>query len=203
MRSFSVLPIAAAFSSLVLAQTIDPDSVSLSTRDTWCTDQMSQCPLICGQVTASLTTEANDCDPTTLVWDCICSNGQTPPVANFSLTIPFHECQEYQNQCVANCGMNENICANNCRTQTTCGAQDPTRVNATTTSSSTIAAATSSSSGFSSFGGSGSGAGSGSGSGAGNSGSSLKGTAAALEIGKTYSLAALALGIFGGFAILL
>jgi hypothetical protein len=90
------------------------------------------------------------------------------------------------------------------RTQTLCGAQNPTRINATSTSSSTAAASTSTSTGgFTSFGGSGSGGSSGSGSGSGSSSSGKSSAVSLIQLGNAYGLGALALGIFSGFALLL
>jgi hypothetical protein len=54
-------------------------------------------------------------------------------VSEFSLTLPFHVCQEWGNQCVTKCGSN-NICASNCREGNPCGATNPQRANTTTTS---------------------------------------------------------------------
>lgn len=60
---FSVLAVAAALFSAVRADYyIDPDSVSLSTRDYWCSSEISTCPLICEQ-TAPYNTLTNTCDP--------------------------------------------------------------------------------------------------------------------------------------------
>ena len=80
------------------------------------------------------------------------------------------------------------------RTQYTCGAKDPTRVNITSTSSSTTASSTSTSTGgqFGSFGGSGS-----------NSGSGKSSANSLLEIGQLYGLGAVAAGIFAGFSLML
>jgi len=192
MRSIALLPLL-AITSLVGSQNIDPTSVPLATRDSWCTDQTTTCPLLCTQETNSATTYANDCSPSTLQWDCVCKNGLSPNVSQYSLTIPYHECQEWGNQCVAACPISNSACAQNCRTQYTCGANNPTRVNATTSSSATAAGSTSTSTGgqFGSFGG---------------SGSSTGGKSAAsslFQIGQLYGMGAVAAGIFAGFTLLL
>ncbi|KAI9828918.1 MAG: hypothetical protein M1826_005841 [Phylliscum demangeonii] len=82
---------------------------------------------------------ANDCDPSTLIFHCICSNGLSPNASEYSQTIPYYLCTETNNQCVANCGGNS-ACQSACREQHPCGAQAPKRVN--TSSSSTTATAT-------------------------------------------------------------
>lgn len=106
----------------------------------------------------------NDCDPVSisyfwtvlglllmklqdsLVYLCLCSNGQQPNASEYSLTIPYHECQEFGNQCVKRCSATDSACQSACRTSNPCGAQNPTRVNISTTStSSDTATATSTS----------------------------------------------------------
>lgn len=187
MRSFALTAIVASFAGFVASQAIDPDSVSLSTRDSWCSDQKTTCPLLCLQITNSASTTANDCDPTSLDWHCVCNNGQTPNETEYSLTIPFHICQEYGNQCVAKCGQN-NACSNTCRTQYTCGAADPSKPNSTTTSSSsTSGTASSSASGTGSF----------------NSFGGGKNAASGLQLGQSLGLGVVAAGLMAGFAIAL
>jgi hypothetical protein len=61
MRPFILLPLAAA--GLAAAQTINPNSVDQSTRDAWCNDQTSACPILCSQTTQSTNTESNTCSP--------------------------------------------------------------------------------------------------------------------------------------------
>jgi cobalamin biosynthesis Mg chelatase CobN len=84
-----------------------------------------------------------------LTYGCICDNGMAPNLSEYSLTIPYFKCQQWGNQCVENCGANNNACASDCRENHPCGALNPTPANTTTTSSmstptSTSAAATSS-----------------------------------------------------------
>jgi hypothetical protein len=67
MRSFAVVTLL-ALTGLSAAQqvyNIDPDTVPKSTRQYWCKQQKSQCPLICLQQpgVTSQNTVANDCDP--------------------------------------------------------------------------------------------------------------------------------------------
>lgn len=51
----------------------------------------------------------------TLQYSCVCGDGQTPDLAQYSLTIPFYECQTYGNQCVKACGLADNACSDKCR----------------------------------------------------------------------------------------
>lgn len=83
-----------------------------------------------------------------LTYGCVCEDGKSPNLSEYSLTLPFFICQEWGNQCVTSCG-NDAACASDCRENHPCGAQNPTRVNETTSSASgtateTGAAATSS-----------------------------------------------------------
>lgn len=146
----TVLATATLVLSSVRAQeqySIDPASVPLSMRDNWCDQEKSTCPLICQQVPPG-GYEVNECDPMALTYGCVCDNGKSPNLSEYSLTLPFFICQEWGNQCVTNCNGDSN-CASDCRQNHPCGALNPTRVNETTTSSTgtpteTGAAATSS-----------------------------------------------------------
>lgn len=57
-------------------------------------------------------------------------------MTEYTLTLPYHMCQEWGNQCVEKCGLGANQCAGDCREQNPCGALDPQRVNATSSASS-------------------------------------------------------------------
>lgn len=197
MRStISTAAVFFAVAGLSPAQTIDPDSVSIEDRNQWCLAQTSQCPLICLQTNNESTTQSNDCDSDTLQYSCVCADGLSPNISQYSQTMPYFICTENNNRCVNNCASGNNQCASDCRTKNPCGAQNPTRVNTTTTSSATTASATSSSTGsnFNSFGDGDSGDSSSSKSGAG---------ALALDLGAKYGLAMVISGLVGGAAILL
>jgi hypothetical protein len=202
MRSYAVLSL---LLSIAGSQTIDPSSVQLNLRTTWCVNQKTSCPLLCTQQTNSGSTTSNQCDPKTLDWTCVCAvDGKTPNVSEYSQTIPYYECTEYANQCVKKCGLGNNACSDQCRTAAPCGAQNPTRVNLTSStasgSGSGSEATAASTSGFDSFGGSGSGAATTSSAG----GSGSKSAAiTALNLGQSYGLAVVMGGIFAGFALML
>ncbi|KAK1972210.1 hypothetical protein LY78DRAFT_665470 [Colletotrichum sublineola] len=195
MPSFksTLFAVAAAFVATAHADYfVEPDSVPLSTRKSWCQDQKYSCPVICDEVSTK-PVEVNECDPQALTYGCICGDGNQPNMSEYSLTLPYHVCQEYGNQCVAKCGIGSNTCANNCRVDNPCGAQNPTRVNTTTTASATASATESANAVYTGIAGSPSGSGSGSGS----SG------AATLEMGRSAGLAVLVGGVIGGVAFLL
>ncbi|KAH7375254.1 hypothetical protein B0T11DRAFT_7516 [Plectosphaerella cucumerina] len=139
MPSFksSFLAVAAAFAATASAQQfydIDPETVPSGVRVRWCDDQVRSCKGICAQ-TAEGDPLVNDCDSDALRYGCICSDGNKPNVTEYSLTLPFHMCQEWGNQCVAACGLANNQCSSDCRENNPCGAQDPQRVNATSSTS--------------------------------------------------------------------
>lgn len=189
---------------------IDPSSVSNSTRQAWCTSQLAQCPLICLQTAGnSAATESNTCDADSLTYSCVCSNGLSPNVTEYSQTLPYYICQEWGTECVSNCG-SDSSCASNCRSQHPCGAQNPTRANSSTITStmsktntaSGQAGATTNSEGtvYTGFGGS---AATGSAAAEASSGGAAGVRVAALNVGQTFGLLGLAGALFGGFAILL
>jgi hypothetical protein len=62
-----------------------------------------------------MTTTDNTCDPDALTYSCICDNGVSPNVTQYSQTLPFYICQAWGTQCVANCGLGANACADACR----------------------------------------------------------------------------------------
>ncbi|CBX95220.1 hypothetical protein IAQ61_004044 [Plenodomus lingam] len=118
--------------------TIDPNTVSESDRTFWCDQNIAQCPLICLQQpgVTSMSTEENSCDSTALTYTCVCENGVVPNVTQYSQTLPFFICQEWGNNCVANC-RGDNTCQSKCRSDHPCGAQSPFLGNASLSSTAT------------------------------------------------------------------
>ncbi|KAH7027620.1 uncharacterized protein B0I36DRAFT_364800 [Microdochium trichocladiopsis] len=136
----SVLALATIVASVARADYyIDPDSVALSIRTSWCQSELSTCPIICQQYPPG-TTLVNTCDPEHLTYGCLCGNGQKPNVTEYTLTLPYFTCTEWGNQCVKACGQ-DNECSRNCREDHPCGALSPTKQNETATSSSASATA--------------------------------------------------------------
>ncbi|KAK3341136.1 hypothetical protein B0T25DRAFT_573541 [Lasiosphaeria hispida] len=133
MVSFRTALLALATAIVVTADYyIEPESVSLSMRMAWCNNELSTCPLICQQVSPG-TTLVNTCDPETLTYGCLCGNNLQPNVSEYSLTLPYHVCQQWGIQCVSDCGSN-NECASSCQQDHPCGAQSPIKANSTTSS---------------------------------------------------------------------
>lgn len=139
MRSFAALGLL-ALAGLSTAQdqyNINPDDVPESTREYWCQQQESQCPLICLQQPGVKTqnTVANDCEWETLEYSCICDDNSAPNITKYTQTMPYFKCTEWGNQCEKNCGQ-DSKCANDCRANHPCGAQDPAKPNSTASASS-------------------------------------------------------------------
>lgn len=202
MRSVFALSFVAlaGFANAQSQYTIDPDSVAETDRIYWCQQQIAMCPLICTQQPGveSTDTEANDCDSDNLTFDCVCDNGVSPNITQFSQTLPFFICQSWGQQCVKACN-GISSCQDACITDHPCGAQDPFLGNASTSASQSSATPTgsaSSSSGIpiTGFGGA-----------APTSTSSSNNGAASVPYipGATMSMAALFGSVFLGFAILL
>jgi hypothetical protein len=169
---------------------IDPSSVDLGTRKSWCQTELSTCPIICQQVPPGgyLT---NTCDPETLQYGCVCANGLQPNVSEYSLTLPYFVCTEWGVQCVKGCG-SDNNCASSCTQGHPCGALNPTRVN---TSTITTMPATSTASANQVF----------TGLAGGSSSSKPNNNAAppAMEFGGAYGLAMVAGSLLAGFFMML
>jgi hypothetical protein len=201
-KTSAALVATALFLTAQAQYTIDPNSVPLSDRTSWCQSQKTACPLLCLQLPGeSSTTDANDCDPSTLTYDCVCGNGQSPNSSEYSQTLPYFICTEYGNQCVAGCGGNT-ACQSACRDNHPCGAQSPTRVNVTTTSSttatSTLGAGASSGTAGVVYTGVGGAAATTT---ASSSSNKKSGSQAALDLGRSYGLAVVFAGLFAGFAM--
>jgi len=193
--------------SLAASQTIDPNTVPLATRDAWCTSQITQCPLLCLQIPGenSAATESNTCDPTTLDYSCVCANGLSPNSSEYSQTVPYYICTQYNTNCVNGCD-GDSSCQSACIQDHPCGAQNPTRVNTSTISTATAtntagggASAVSTASGggtvYSGFGGA-------TATSTVNGGSTSGAATTLLTLGHSYGVFVVAAGIFAGFSLL-
>jgi hypothetical protein len=222
MKTFAATAIASsALLSLASGQSvyqIDPNSVSESTRTFWCNSQITQCPLICLQPpseTANIID--NTCEQETLSYSCVCGDGLSPNVTQYTQTLPYFICQEWGNQCVTAC-KGDNTCASACRQDHPCGAQDPIRPNSSTITSTmsssssrtaSEAGATTDGSGGTIYSGFGGASATGDSSSAQESSASSAaadsgaGRASALMGGQTFGILALAGAFFGGFAFVL
>ncbi|EDN06190.1 hypothetical protein I7I51_06571 [Histoplasma capsulatum] len=129
----TILLALSSIAGFATSQSIDPSNISEAIRQTWCNNQMSSCPLICLQLPGtSENPDSNECDADTLQYSCVCSNGITPNTSEYTLTMPYYLCTEFNNQCVRHCG-DDSSCVTACRADHPCGAQNPKRVNTTST----------------------------------------------------------------------
>ena len=112
-------------------------------------------------------------------------------MSEYSLTIPYHTCQQWGTQCVKGCG-SDNTCSSKCREDNPCGAQNPTKATATLSSTQPATATGPAATGPTVF----------NGMSDGSSGASTKPNAAsALEFGRAYGLAVVAASLFAGLAL--
>lgn len=100
--------------------TIDPNSVELGTRASWCTAQQNNCDTICGAA------NGNTCDPSTLDWTCTCASGDKPNLADYTGTMPYFVCQEAFTQCNLD-HVGDQKGQDNCKTsiRDKCGKKEP------------------------------------------------------------------------------
>ncbi|CAK7232182.1 hypothetical protein SCUCBS95973_008173 [Sporothrix curviconia] len=116
--------------------TIDVSSVPLTTRSNWCTAQSNTCSTLCDN-----SPTANSCDPNTLDYTCLCSNGSAPGLQYYLQSMPTFICEEAYSECNAEYAGNS-AAQSNCTTsiQDQCGSLNPdnyTAAAATTSSATT------------------------------------------------------------------
>ncbi|KND90150.1 hypothetical protein TOPH_05131 [Tolypocladium ophioglossoides CBS 100239] len=74
---------------------IDPNSVPVQTRATWCQAQTNTCGLLCG-----LNTKKNSCALVDLSFQCTCtSNNSMPGLQYYTQTMPSFICETLFSQC--------------------------------------------------------------------------------------------------------
>ncbi|KAF5685121.1 PCI domain-containing protein [Fusarium denticulatum] len=80
-----------------LDMTIDPNSVDLATRSSWCGAQQNTCDALCKD-----DTNENKCTENDLKWECTCSsNSSTPGLQYYTQTMPTFICEELYSQCIS------------------------------------------------------------------------------------------------------
>ncbi|KGO77520.1 hypothetical protein PITC_037640 [Penicillium italicum] len=110
--------------------------VSSSQLSDYCSAQRNTCPQICQQGT-----KLNACDPSTLKFSCVCSDGTTPDVTPYAQTVPFFVCQDTYIQCVAS-HPNDAEGQRACKKAAVCGSKNASEVTTTSTASSTTMSST-------------------------------------------------------------
>ncbi|POR35447.1 Uncharacterized protein TPAR_04352 [Tolypocladium paradoxum] len=101
---------------------IDPNSVPVQTRATWCQAQTNTCGLLC-----ALNTNKNSCKLEDLSYQCTCtSNNSMPGLAYYTQTLPTFICQTLFSQCnTQNVGNADGQKACTVNIQNLCGKNDP------------------------------------------------------------------------------
>ncbi|PYH29412.1 uncharacterized protein BO87DRAFT_380630 [Aspergillus neoniger CBS 115656] len=186
---------ATASSNYTLPSDFNISAISLSERNSWCTAERNSCPEICGGVATS-----NSCDPSTLDFSCVCSNGSTADVAEYTQTIPFFICEATYAQCIEDSpSLDEQEQCQETRDKD-CGTLNAS-ASSTTSSTTTTAASLTTSTGSSSSTGSGS---SGSSASTTSSSSSSSTTAnAAMRLAQEHATGLLATVLFVGLRLIL
>ncbi|RGB24930.1 hypothetical protein C1646_659615 [Rhizophagus diaphanus] len=101
---------------------LDPSTVDPATKATWCNNQIASCTNICWDNGYDATT--NFCQPDTLQYDCVCSNGVRPNATEYTQTIPYFTCTADQQACINKCNPTTPTCVSACNTGN-CGATAP------------------------------------------------------------------------------
>ncbi|KAJ5082072.1 hypothetical protein N7532_011115 [Penicillium argentinense] len=104
---------------------VKPDELN-----SWCLGQRNVCPQICEGGT-----KQNTCDPKSLQFSCICSDGTTPDVAPYVQTVPFYVCEANFGQCI-NAHPDDADGQKACKEAAQCGSKNASSLSTTTSSSS-------------------------------------------------------------------
>ncbi|KAK1780569.1 hypothetical protein QBC45DRAFT_104826 [Copromyces sp. CBS 386.78] len=130
--STTLLALASSLTLVTADIWVDPSKIDMGTKSNWCLNEIASCPLICQQEDMG-PIQKNDCDPETLQYACVCGDGKVPDLKEYTLTIPYHTCITYVQQCI-NDHMGDNLQQAACAQDNPCGAKEPKRTNVTTTS---------------------------------------------------------------------
>ncbi|KAH8893701.1 hypothetical protein GQ53DRAFT_95326 [Thozetella sp. PMI_491] len=140
VAALTALPFALADNN-VTDFTIDVNSVPLGTRGTWCRAEQNTCTLLCDK-----NPKENGCEPSTLVYSCLCQNGSAPGLQYYLQTMYTFTCEEAFAECTA-LNTNNASAQADCKTniQSKCGTIDPNSavIGSSSSSSSVASSATS------------------------------------------------------------
>ncbi|CRG89837.1 hypothetical protein PISL3812_06876 [Talaromyces islandicus] len=142
MRSSAVLIVsalvarAAASYNYTFPAGFNLGEVTDAQKRSWCLAETNACPQICGGAASP-----NNCDPSTLSFECTCVNGTVPDVEPYINTIPFFVCQANFDQCIQN-NPNDLDGQKACKENAKCGTLKPTSGQASTTSSASSSSST-------------------------------------------------------------
>jgi hypothetical protein len=123
-----------------------------------------------------------------LTYGCLCGNNMQPNLSEYSLSLPYFVCTQWVIQCKDACPSDS--CKSDCQQKHLCGAQNPSKPNATKTAGAKTTSSTVSPNTIYTD------------SPGGNTGDGKKAAGVALEVGRTYGLAIVLTGLFAGFALL-
>ncbi|KAI1107904.1 hypothetical protein F4804DRAFT_296301 [Jackrogersella minutella] len=73
---------------------IDPNSVDISDRVSWCQGETDSCGTICG------TAISNGCSTDTLDFQCVCEGGNSPDMNLYKNAMPWFVCERLQDNCI-------------------------------------------------------------------------------------------------------
>ncbi|CAL5868521.1 uncharacterized protein PFLUO_LOCUS2747 [Penicillium psychrofluorescens] len=97
--------------------------------NSWCLGQRNTCPEICkGDV------KQNTCDPSTLKYQCMCSDGTVPDSSSYVETVPFYVCQATYGQCIDS-HPNDSTGQRACKKSAKCGSKNASATDTTSSSS--------------------------------------------------------------------
>merc|ERR1712098_518477 len=133
----------ALFASFVAAQSttsnssIDANSIDPTTRSQWCLGQRNTCGTLC-----SGDLQNNDCDVTTLAFNCTCgANSSEPGLIYYQNTMPTFICEEIYKDCKeANVGVSSAQAQCDAAEKANCGHLDPANFTAAAVSSTSTSA---------------------------------------------------------------
>jgi len=137
--------VASAWAAVVSAQTqnytIDPATVPIGTRVSWCNGQFNSCNQLCG---GASDTKTDYCNQNNLTYSCICNNGSAPDLAVYQNTMPFYLCQAEFAACIA---ANDQSASGQegCKKTYSCGTLNASDVQTGSSASSSASASSSSS----------------------------------------------------------
>ncbi|KAK3498347.1 hypothetical protein B0T13DRAFT_259852 [Neurospora crassa] len=136
--STTLLALASSLTLVSADYWVNTSNIDMGTKQNWCMNELASCPLICQQEDLG-PVDKNLCDADTLEYACVCGNGQTPNLTEYTLTIPYHTCVEWVQECIHD-NMGDNLAQAACAEDHPCGAKNPKRSNATTTSTASATA---------------------------------------------------------------
>ncbi|RFU30014.1 hypothetical protein B7463_g6302, partial [Scytalidium lignicola] len=119
--------------------TLDPNSVELNTRVSWCSGEINTCGTLCSGATTN-----NDCDTNTLTFNCTCAaNNSAPGLQYYTQTMPTFICEQIFQNCIVageNDAAAQRLCTQN--EAKNCGHLNPENFTAVPSSSSAAPSST-------------------------------------------------------------